>query len=153
VSDLVTGWEGTTELGGLDSPLGYGYDYVFDFDAGQFTLDGASVALTPSSPDSIIAAIRKELRTKRYAFLAYDRNYGSDAFDTIAHSTNIAGVNVRHLLEIQAADIVEHDNRVLEGSPQVTVAVDTTAETISYHIVFTDTFGVTTTFDDSVSYA
>lgn len=154
---LITGWDTTANPDGTTQvPTAYGKTYQLDIDGAPpvFVADGDSAAVVASTVDSLKAAIAKELRTARYLYLVYDSNYGTDAFTIMGLTDDeLAGIDRVHLLEMGATDIVEHDYRVVEGSTDVTVTIDTDAQTITYAITMLDTFGVSTTWSETVSYA
>lgn len=65
------------------SPVNFGRSYLFDFDVGDFVTTPTGQVVGVSDISAYVEWCKKALRTPRYRYLIYSRNYGSEFDDMI----------------------------------------------------------------------
>ena len=66
------------------SSIQFGRSWMFDFDAGDFVLTPTGKVAEVEGTDAWLEWCRKAIRTERYKYLVYSRNYGQEFEDLIA---------------------------------------------------------------------
>lgn len=92
-----------------DQPIGYLPGVAFDYDTGDFVLDGRNQIEDASGVDSWKQWCKNCLQTERYKYLAYDTDFGIEV-DEAFHATTQAeaeSILTRQITEAILADPYE----------------------------------------------